>query len=103
MINLLTHAPHFIASIVALVGAGIVVIVRWVQTSLHEVIQTKRVHQELDRAKAEAQAAPEKSKPAWDLARVTLENYFNRNLIQISSIFWLSVAVMLGASRSRGR
>ena len=38
---------------------------------------------------------PERSKPTWDLARVTLEEYYNRNLTQLAAIFWLSVTVML--------
>lgn len=46
-------------------------------------------------AESRAETAPEKAKPAWDLARVTLEAYFNRNLSQINYIFWLSVCVMI--------
>jgi len=45
-------------------------------------------------AESKAEAEPEKTKPAWDLARVTLESYFNRNLSQVTAIFWLSVIVM---------
>jgi nitrate reductase gamma subunit len=43
---------------------------------------------------AKAEKEPEKVKPAWDLARVTLESYFNKNLSQVTAIFWLSVLVM---------
>lgn len=50
----------------------------------------KRIQAAEDRIEAE----PAKAKPAWDLARATLEAYFNRNLSQIASIFWLSVVVM---------
>ena len=46
-------------------------------------------------AESKAEAEPEKAKPAWDLARITLEAYFNRNLSQINYIFWLSVCVMI--------
>lgn len=46
-------------------------------------------------AELRVEKEPEKSKPAWDLARVTLESYFNKNLNQVTSIFWLSVFVML--------
>lgn len=45
-------------------------------------------------AESRVEAQPEKIKPAWDLARVTLESYFNRNLSQVTAIFWLSVIVM---------
>ena len=51
--------------------------------------------EEFDSAKKRAQAEPEKAKPAWDLARVKLELYFDRNLSQINYIFWLSVVVMM--------
>src|SRR6266702_3526943 len=38
---------------------------------------------------------PKEAKAAWDLARVKLESYLNRNLDQVRSIFWLTVFVML--------
>lgn len=50
---------------------------------------------ELQQAIERARAEPEKTKPAWDLARVRLELYFDRNISQINYIFWLSVIVML--------
>jgi hypothetical protein len=37
---------------------------------------------------------PSKAKPVWDMAQITLESYFNRNLSQIRWIFWLSIVVM---------
>jgi len=46
-------------------------------------------------AESKAEAEPEKAKAAWDLARVTLEAYFNQNLRQINYIFLLSVSVMI--------
>jgi hypothetical protein len=42
-----------------------------------------------------AEREPERTKPAWDVARVTLEAYFRRNLRQIDMIFALSVLVMI--------
>lgn len=57
--------------------------------------QLKRSKEKIDQAESKLEAQPEKAKPAWDLARATLEAYFNRNLTQITSIFWLSVVVML--------
>jgi hypothetical protein len=38
---------------------------------------------------------PEKPQLAWDLARVKLENYLDRNLSQVRSIYWLTLIVML--------
>ncbi|MEM7346302.1 MAG: hypothetical protein AAF485_18840 [Chloroflexota bacterium] len=54
-----------------------------------------QLDEKIELAEAKIAAAPEKARPAWDLARVTLEAYFNRNLSQINYIFWLSVFVML--------
>jgi hypothetical protein len=38
---------------------------------------------------------PEKPQFAWDLARTKLENYLDRNLAQVRSIYWLTLFVML--------
>jgi hypothetical protein len=50
---------------------------------------------EIERATELVEREPERNRAAWDLARLRLELYFDRNLTQISAIFWLSVAVML--------
>jgi putative ubiquitin-RnfH superfamily antitoxin RatB of RatAB toxin-antitoxin module len=42
-----------------------------------------------------ADEEPERAKPAWDLARATLEKYFQRNLNQVRMIFYAAVFVML--------
>ena len=57
--------------------------------------QSRRSGEKIAQAEQKIEAQPEKAKPAWDLARATLEQYFNRNLSQITAIFWLSVTVML--------
>ena len=51
--------------------------------------------EELEDAKKRIKEEPQKIKPTWDLARVKLELYFDRNINQINYIFWLSVIVML--------
>lgn len=38
---------------------------------------------------------PAETKTAWDLARIKLESYLNRNLKQIQSIFVLTVIIMI--------
>jgi hypothetical protein len=55
---------------------------------------------EVERHKLEAAVAkiekhPEKARPTWDLATVTLNTYFNRNLAQITYIFWLSIGAII--------
>ena len=54
-----------------------------------------RSNRRISLAESKADREPEKIKPAWDLARVTLEAYFNRNLSQVTAIFWLCMSVML--------
>lgn len=64
--------------------------------SLYRILQRDReTTKRLTEAESRAEKEPEKAKPAWDLARVTLESYFNRNLGQVTAIFWLSVVVMI--------
>lgn len=76
-----------VASAVTLLGAIVSVI--------GGIRKRGRLDQKLEQAEKNAREAPEKAKPAWDLARVTLEAYFNRNLTQVSAIFWLCAAVMV--------
>jgi hypothetical protein len=57
--------------------------------------EERKAQERIKAAEESVEKNPGKSKYAWDLARITLEGYFNRNLSQISSIFWLSVGVML--------
>jgi len=49
---------------------------------------------QFERAAARVESLPEKTQPAWDLARATLQLYFNRNLSQVNGIFWLASVVM---------
>src|SRR5262249_13355836 len=87
-------APEIFGVVLAVV-AGIFGCVQVYLNFLRTKAQIRQTEQTIERAKSEVQSQPDKSKPAWDLARATLELYFNRNLSQIGSIFWLSVAVML--------
>jgi hypothetical protein len=45
-------------------------------------------------AEDNAERQPEKARYAWDLARIKLEAYFDRNLSQVNQVFWLAAAVM---------
>ena len=56
--------------------------------------QVRKSREKIDQAESRVEEQPEKAKPAWDLARATLEAYFNRNLSQVTWMFWLSVTVM---------
>jgi hypothetical protein len=80
-----------ITVLIGLISAGL-----GVRQGLRNVRESNKVvRQKIEQAESKLEKAPQKAKPAWDLARATLESYFNRNLSQITSIFWLSVIVML--------
>jgi uncharacterized membrane protein len=56
--------------------------------------EAKVVQMAFETAQEAHREEPGKAKPVWDMAQLTLEIYFNRNLNQIRWIFWLSIAVM---------
>jgi hypothetical protein len=51
--------------------------------------------QKVERAEAAVETAPEKTRPLWELSSARLELYFQRNLSQIRSVFWITVMVLL--------
>jgi len=81
----------FTLSISAAIASALTV---WAQMYFHtqsRSIQEKKIEQIEIRAEKE----PEKTRFAWDLARVKLEAYFDRNLSQVRMIFVVAVGVML--------
>jgi len=54
----------------------------------------RRLRQEIQQIEKKAEIEPEKAKFAWDLARVKLEEYFDRNLTQVSSVFRFAILTM---------
>lgn len=62
---------------------------------IYSLDQIKKSRENISKAESKVEAEPEKVKPFWNLARITLESYFNRNLSQVTYIFWLSVIVMI--------
>jgi len=54
-----------------------------------------RTEKKIEQIEVKAEQEPDKTKFAWDLARVKLEAYFDRNLSQVRMIFFVAVAVMV--------
>ena len=79
----------------SLAGVGLVVSVISLISLFARRKQEEETKEKVEKAEQSVQSQPEKARPAWDLARVTLDAYFNRNLNQISYIFWFSVFVMV--------
>jgi hypothetical protein len=75
------------------VSVGLLLIFFWADW------QTRRLREHAQRefndAKKKAQDNPKEARYAWDVARVTLEQYFGRNLIQVNLVFWVAVLVMM--------
>jgi hypothetical protein len=85
--NSLSLVVSIIVAIIALVGVGY---------QLVDMVRQSSISRErISSAETRLKETPDKIKPAWDLARVTLESYLNRNLTQISLIFFLCVLAML--------
>jgi hypothetical protein len=58
-------------------------------------LKEKQTERKVERIERKAEEEPEKIRFALDLARTKLEAYFDRNLNQVKSIFWVSILVMM--------
>jgi len=77
--------------------AGLIVLVTFGLLLASDLQMTRlrsRAEKQLQEAKQLADSNPKNARYAWDLARVTLEQYFARNLIQVNLVFWVAVFVM---------
>lgn len=75
------------AVLAALIGSGVVAYQGFVDQEARE--------QKIETVEQRLREHPEKPQLAWDLARVKLESYLDRNLSQVQSIYWLTLVVML--------
>ena len=51
--------------------------------------------QRIEKAERKVEAHPNEVKPVWELAQARLTGYLDRNLNQVRSIYWLTVAIMI--------
>jgi hypothetical protein len=80
-----------VSTIFTIIGGIIALIIVGVRRSIELTLTEEKV----ERAEQRAQENPDQPTAAWDLARIKLESYLNRNLNQVRSIFWLTAAVMI--------
>ena len=80
-----------IAGVIGMVAGLLAVGVGAYQGLLEQEVREKKIETVEQRLREH----PEKPQLAWDLARVKLENYLDRNLSQVRSIYWLTLIVML--------
>ena len=79
-----------IAAALAGFGALLALVIYGLQKSQEEVAPEEKIAD----VEKRAQENPKQTQVAWELARVKLESYLNRNLSQVRSIFFLTVVVM---------
>lgn len=84
------------AVFIVFVGLIIGALVSWLRERLQKTRQNQaRIEEKIEQAESKAQAEPARAKFAWDLARVKLEAYFDRNLAQVNQVFWCAMCVMV--------
>lgn len=59
-----------------------------------EILDIRTREKKIEIVEERLREHPEKPQLAWDLARTKLENYLDRNLSQVRSIYWLTLMVM---------
>ena len=91
MTPLLQSVSEGIATILGVIAGALALFITAYQKSNEE---TKREDRILEVEKR-VQENPKETQAAWELARVKLESYLNRNLKQVRSIFYLTVFVMI--------
>ena len=74
-------------------GAGFVL--GFVLTSFQRGKEEVKREQQIEAVEKRAQENPKETQAAWQLARVKLESYLDRNLSQVRSIFWLTALIMI--------
>ncbi len=79
-----------IAGVIGVVAGVILFVVSAYQDLLDQRIREGKIEIVEERFREH----PEKPQFAWDLARAKLENYLDRNLSQVRSIYWLTLLVM---------
>jgi hypothetical protein len=75
-------------------GASAFLIILGVSAYQESIDQAKR-EKKIEEAARRVQENPGETQAAWELARVKLEVYVDRNLNQVRSIFWLTAFVMI--------
>jgi hypothetical protein len=80
----------FSGGAIAGLGALIALVIFALQQTKEQVKQEKKI----EAVEKRVQENPRETQVAWELARVKLESYLNRNLSQVRSIFFLTVVIM---------
>jgi hypothetical protein len=98
---LVVYLLEFLVSVLV-VGGLIIAAIVFIRTTRSiarseeiSVESQKKLLERRDEAEQKIKADSKDTKAAWDVARITLEQYFNRNLQQVRQIFVVAIVVML--------
>ena len=80
-----------IAGILAIVASLIAVTI----TIYQELLKKQQRSEKIESLEEELKSNPNETKNAWELAKLNLQGYLDKNLRQVSAIFYLSLFVML--------
>ena len=83
------------AKAVGLVLGGTGFVLAFVISAVQQVKEKNEKEQKIEAVEKRVQENPKETQAAWELARIVLEKYINRNLAQVSAIFWLTSVVMI--------
>lgn len=86
--------PGFVARPIGSVLGGIGVAISLFLYARQKSLRQAEAERKVDEVERRFEANPTEPRAAWDLARVKLEVYLNRNLNQGMAIFWLTLFVM---------
>ncbi len=75
---------------------GIIAALLTVSISVYQdLIKKEKRSEKIENLEKELKSKPYETKSAWELAKLNLQGYLDKNLRQVSAIFYLSVFVML--------
>lgn len=80
---------------VAIGIASIAIITVLIIRSYQSIQEQNEIKREIEKVESEAKTNPNKPTATWDLARIKLESYLNRNISQVRWIFFWTIFVMI--------
>jgi hypothetical protein len=78
-----------------IIVGGLGVVIALIVSVQEKVRQEAQKEQKIEAVERRVLENPKETQAAWELARIVLEKYINRNLAQVRAIFWLTSIVML--------
>lgn len=93
--NLFQSGLSQIGRITGLMVAGAGFVIAFIISAIQQIEERNQSEQKIEAVEKRVQENPRETQAAWELARIVLEKYINRNLAQVRAIFWLTSFVML--------